>query len=134
MADIQRRTRTNIRHEYVIASPATAKDIGLAIHWATQAMPDERRGYDDAYFVEAYDEEVIVWWPEEQVEPVSARVGEMDLYTLAWLRDRRAYGVTCWCGEVYSGFTDPTGAHDAWLAHSHGAHQGVLDLPGGSDG
>lgn len=125
MPDIQRRTRTSIRHEYVIPSPAYAKDIGLAIHWATQAMPEGRRGCDDAYFVEASDDEVIVWWPEEQVDPVPVRAGELDLFMLVYVRDSHAYVARCYCGETFTG-TDPEQATHRWTGHAGDAHSAVL--------
>jgi hypothetical protein len=59
---------TIVRHEYRMQSPATQKDIGLSMHWATQAM--EKAGlnadYDNAVMVEARDDQVIVYWIEEK--------------------------------------------------------------------
>lgn len=49
-------------------SPATGRDIQEVIHHAFNDMPVERRGYDDAYHVEAYDDEIIIWWPEETTD------------------------------------------------------------------
>lgn len=69
-ADYRRQTRTKTRHEYVLDSPATGKDIQQVIHHALNDMPADRRSFDDAYHVESHDEEIIVWWSEEKTEDV----------------------------------------------------------------
>lgn len=67
MSVVDQRTKTTIRHEYVIPSPACWSDVKMAMHWAAQAR--EAAGlsndYDDVIRVDSDDENIIVFWEEE---------------------------------------------------------------------
>ena len=68
MSAVSERTKTTIRHEYFIPSPACWTDVKMAMHWAAQAR--EAAGlsvdYDDVIRVESDDENVIVFWEESK--------------------------------------------------------------------
>lgn len=63
MSTVSKRTVTTTRHEYAVPSPATGVDLTTAIRMALADMPQSRRHFDDAYFVEARDDEIVIWWP-----------------------------------------------------------------------
>lgn len=66
----RKRTVTVIRHEYLIDSPATQRDLSDTIVQAAQNMEAAGRdpSYDDAITVEAHDDELCVCWVEEMEE------------------------------------------------------------------
>lgn len=66
MSTVSKRTVTTTRHEYVVPSPAYASDMQKAIDRAMREMPVQRRGHGDAYTVEARDDEIVVWWPDDE--------------------------------------------------------------------
>jgi len=66
VSNVTKRTVTTTRHEYIVPSPACVADIHKAIDWAFTDMPENRRLYDDACTVEARDEEIVIWWPDDK--------------------------------------------------------------------
>lgn len=66
MTSVEKRTVTTTRHEYVVPSPSPGSELVTAMNMALADMPDERRAYDDACTVEARDDTIVVWWPEER--------------------------------------------------------------------
>lgn len=67
MSNVEKRTVTvtTTRHEYVVPSPCVGADLLVATKMALTDMPESRRSYDDAFTVEARDDEIVVWWTEE---------------------------------------------------------------------
>lgn len=68
MPAFNERTVTVTRHEYVLKSPAPWGEVGKAIASANQAMEAAGKdpSYDDAAFIEARDDEVVLFWTEEK--------------------------------------------------------------------
>lgn len=57
-------------HEYSIPSPATARDVADAQRHVHARLKESNRkqyaDYDDAYWVKAWDEEIVFYWEEEE--------------------------------------------------------------------
>jgi len=68
MSAVFERTKTTIRHEYVMPSPACWTDVQLAMRIASEARQAAGLSinYDDVVKVESDDEHVIVFWEEVQ--------------------------------------------------------------------
>lgn len=66
MSAVSKRTSRVLRHEYAVPSPSARSDVEKAITWALSDMPENLRHFDDACTVEASDDEIIVWWTEEE--------------------------------------------------------------------
>ncbi|UXM90937.1 hypothetical protein [Paenarthrobacter sp. JL.01a] len=66
MSAVSERTRTTVRHEYIIPSPACWTDVQLAMHLASEARKAAGLSvnYDDVVKVESDDDYVIVFWEE----------------------------------------------------------------------
>lgn len=66
MTTMFERTKTTVRHEYVVPSPAALSDFQLAIHLGLKAREAAglSNNYDDALRIESDDEHVIVFWEE----------------------------------------------------------------------
>lgn len=66
MSAVSERTKTTIRHEYTIPSPACWTDVQMALHLASQARTEAglSNSYDDVIRVESDDDYVIVFWEE----------------------------------------------------------------------
>ena len=82
--NIVRRSKTIVRHEYVIKSPACQGDVYTALNMAQSAREsrslDSRS--DDAIWIESRDDEVVVYWVEEKdhktENPYYPQTGIMD--------------------------------------------------------
>lgn len=68
MPSFDERTVTVVRHEYVLKSPAPWGEVGKAMAVATQAMESAGKdpSYDNAAYLEARDDEVVLYWIEEK--------------------------------------------------------------------
>ena len=68
MPAFNERTVTITRHEYVLKSPAPRGEVDKAVAVANQAMEavGKNPSYDDAAYIEARDDEVVVYWIEEK--------------------------------------------------------------------
>jgi hypothetical protein len=69
--NVTKRDRHVVYHEYAVTlvdGRATAKDLGDAVAWARRDLipHEERRIYDDEILARSTDEEIIVYWKEEQ--------------------------------------------------------------------
>ena len=66
MSQVSERTKTTVRHEYIIPSPACLSDVQLALRLASEARSAAglSNSYDDVIQVEAADSYVIVFWEE----------------------------------------------------------------------
>lgn len=66
----RKRTVTVIRHEYLIPSPATQRDVYDTIAQAAHGMEAAGKdpSYDDVIKVQAYDDELCIYWVEEVTE------------------------------------------------------------------
>jgi len=66
MSVIEQRTKTSIRHEYLIPSPACWTDVQTAMAWAAEARKiiGLSNKYDDIIKVDSDDENIIVFWEE----------------------------------------------------------------------
>ena len=60
------RTRTTVRHEYVVPEPAAYGDVMEAISFAKRdaSAAGKDTSYDDAMHVTHDDENIIVYWDE----------------------------------------------------------------------
>lgn len=62
----QRRTSSRVEIVVDVSKPLDAKNFEWVVYQLRNNwLPDDRRPYDDAYFVELSDDELIIWWPEE---------------------------------------------------------------------
>lgn len=62
----QRRTQRRVEIVVDVSKPVDAKNFGWILHQLMNKwLPDDRKPYDDAYFVEVRDDELVIWWPEE---------------------------------------------------------------------
>lgn len=65
MSNVSKRKVTTTRHEYFIPTPAAAQDVQKAIDWALRDMPEDQRGYGDAFWLTGDEDEVVIWWEEK---------------------------------------------------------------------
>jgi hypothetical protein len=70
MSAVNIRTKTTVRHEYAIPSPACWTDVKDAMAFAARDRAEKglRNDWDDVILVESDDENVIVYW-EEKIKP-----------------------------------------------------------------
>lgn len=65
MAQYETRTRTTIRHEYVVPDPVNWAEVGKAFSAASRDYEDANgRTADDSIWVTHADEEIIIYWEE----------------------------------------------------------------------
>jgi hypothetical protein len=70
---VNRRIQSRVEIVVDVSKPVDAKNWGYLMHRMMDLVPHDRRQYDDAYFVEVRDDEIIFWYPEEdQVEVVDS--------------------------------------------------------------
>jgi hypothetical protein len=64
MSVVTMRTRTTVRHEYVVPQPAAYGDLLEAIQFAKRDAVEAGKdtSYDDAMHVTHDDENIIVYW------------------------------------------------------------------------
>lgn len=69
MVEITKRKVSKIRHEYRISSPATSRDMYELMAMVDLDMKAAGRdtSYDDAFHVQARDDEILAYWDEDQV-------------------------------------------------------------------
>lgn len=63
MTSVGTRIRSTRRWEAVVPLPTNGKEMGLALHWATQEFQKAYPGhtiYDDTFLIEADEEEIVV--------------------------------------------------------------------------
>ena len=82
--NIVRRSKTIVRHEYVIKSPACQGDIYKALTMAQNDRKSKKLSFtsDVVVWVESRDDEVVVYWTEEGEhktgDPYYPQTGIMD--------------------------------------------------------
>lgn len=64
MSSVDQRTRTTVRHEYIITRPPCWADVKEAMAFAARDRRelDLSNDWDDVILVDADDEHVIVYW------------------------------------------------------------------------
>lgn len=69
MVEITRRTVTKHRHEYLIDSPATSRDMDELMFVVRKDMENAGRdiSYDDAFHVGSHDEQILAYWDEDEL-------------------------------------------------------------------
>lgn len=67
MAEYYRREVNTTRVEFVLHSPANWAEVSKAFAAVHQELGDDRARWDDAAFVEARDDEVVVWFEKSKV-------------------------------------------------------------------
>lgn len=68
MSAVNQRTRTTVRHEYYVASPAVWADVKEAMAFAARDRTAKglSNEWDDVVLVTHDDENIIVYWEEDQ--------------------------------------------------------------------
>lgn len=62
----QRRVQSRVEIVVDVSKPLDAKNFGyIMTRLHGSWLPEKRRPYDDAFFVELRDDELIFWWPED---------------------------------------------------------------------
>lgn len=65
MADYTIRSRTFVRHEYVLPNPTNWAELGKALASLEQSLPSGVEPFDNSVRVEADDAEIVLYWQEE---------------------------------------------------------------------
>lgn len=65
MADYGRRERHFVRTEYVLTSPTNWAEVGKAFAAINQDLGEDKARWDDAAWVEARDDEIVIWHERE---------------------------------------------------------------------
>jgi len=68
----QRRIQSRVEIVVDVSKPLDAKNFNFIIdHVVSHMLPTSRGGFDDAYFVEVRDDDLVIWWPEQdQIERI----------------------------------------------------------------